>query len=169
MLLRYSTQNFGSYSDLRINAYTQDYRMIRSSRRVKRAINESDLPLKIAGVKFTMIERKSNKRSARSKIEENNKIPLFVHVFEDQRYYSTKQPYPDPANSHILSSVPEGFYPIGVELLARHGSRTLTNNNSDEETLRLWKIANEKNLLTEFGQQLKPDVQFFIEENNKVG
>ena len=88
---------------------------------------------------------------------------------DDQRNYSTKTPYPCPSNGHRLSSPPQGFKPIGIQLLARHGSRALNGHDYDIQILTIWRLAKEINMLTSIGEQLKEDTELFMEENNRVG
>jgi hypothetical protein len=88
---------------------------------------------------------------------------------DDQRNYSTKTPYPCPSDGHCLSSPPMGYKPIGIQLLARHGSRALNGHDYDIQTLTIWRLAQEINMLTIIGEQLKEDTELFMEENNRVG
>ena len=84
-------------------------------------------------------------------------------------YYSTKKPYVYPSQKYILSSPPTCYKPIGVQLLARHGSRTLASHNYDLTMLTIWQLAKEKNMLTPLGEQLKEDIELFINANNQLG
>jgi hypothetical protein len=88
---------------------------------------------------------------------------------DDTRYYSTKTPYKSPSKDYILSSPPTGYKPIGVQLLARHGSRTLTKHGYDCLTIQIWELAKQKNMLTSLGEELKNDTELFIKANNHVG
>lgn len=87
----------------------------------------------------------------------------------DKRHYSTKTPYPCPSNECILSSPPMGYKPICIQLLARHGSRSLNGHDYDMQIIKIWQLAKENNLLTLLGEQLKEDIELFMEENNCVG
>ncbi|CAF4946077.1 unnamed protein product, partial [Rotaria socialis] len=63
-----------------------------------------------------------------------------------------------------------GYKPICVQLLARHGSRTFINSHDyDRQTLQIWQVAKEKNMLTPLGEQLKEDIEWFMHENVRVG
>lgn len=99
----------------------------------------------------------------------NDSLFLSIPDDDEHRYYSTKKPYPSPSKEHSLSSPPNGFKPIGIQLLARHGSRALTNHDYDIELLEIWQIAKEKNLLTKLGEQLEEDTILFMNANNLVG
>ena len=100
----------------------------------------------------------------------SNDLSFFSTPLDDEnRYYSTKKPYPCPSKGHCLSSPPHGYKPIGIQLLARHGSRALTNHNYDIELLQIWQLAKEKNLLTKLGEELEEDTILFTHANDHVG
>lgn len=100
----------------------------------------------------------------------SNDLRFFSTSSDDEhRYYSTKKPYPCPSKGHCLSSPPQGYKPIGIQLLARHGSRALTNHNYDIELLQIWQIAKENNLLTKLGEDLEDDTRLFMQANNHIG
>jgi hypothetical protein len=88
---------------------------------------------------------------------------------ESTRYYSTKTPYQSPSQNHILSSPPVGYKPVSVQLLARHGSRTLNSHDYDLQALKVWQLAKQRNMLTRLGEQLKEDIGLFMDANNHVG
>jgi hypothetical protein len=90
-------------------------------------------------------------------------------VINDERYYSTKTPYQCPLHVGSLSSPPAGYQPICVQLLARHGSRTLNHHSYDQDMIRLWHSAQASNMLTPFGQQLKHDIEVFVNANHQIG
>lgn len=97
----------------------------------------------------------------------------FQAIIEDEedhkRHYSTKTPYQSPSKEYILSSPPTGYKPVCVQLLARHGSRSLNGHDYDIQILQIWQLAKQKNLLTKIGEQLQEDIELFIDENNNVG
>ncbi|CAF0885776.1 unnamed protein product [Rotaria sordida] len=100
----------------------------------------------------------------------SNKSNIISVSNEDyKRYYSTKTPYEYPSENYILSPPPTGYKPICVQLLARHGSRTLSNHDYDLETLTIWQLAKQKNMLTPLGEQLKEDIELFMHANNHLG
>lgn len=88
---------------------------------------------------------------------------------DHERHYSTKTPYPVPSESVSLSVPPAGYQPLCVQMLARHGSRTMTAHDYDQQILKIWHIAQQINMLTSFGEQLKTDVEQFIQANNHIG
>ena len=97
-------------------------------------------------------------------------LPLTVEENNDaERHYSTKRPYPCPSQDHVLSAPPAGYRPIGIQVLARHGSRTLNSHDYDQRVLRIWNIAKQQNLLTTFGEQLREDTELFMKANDQIG
>ena len=86
-----------------------------------------------------------------------------------RRHYSTKTPYQPPSQGHVLSPPPPGFKPVCVQLLARHGSRTMTGQDFDRRTLRIWRLAKDNNMLTPFGEELKTDTERFMAETDLIG
>jgi len=88
---------------------------------------------------------------------------------DNKRHYSTKKPYECPSKEYILSSPPNGYKPICIQLLARHGSRSLNGHDYDLQTLKIWQLAKQKNMLTTLGEQLKEDTELFMDANNHVG
>lgn len=96
----------------------------------------------------------------------------FVAVAEEddsEQNFSTKTPYRVPSPDHILSSPPTGYKPIGVQLLARHGSRTLTTQDFDQQALKTWQHAHQLNMLTPLGEELPADIDRYMAANNHVG
>ena len=93
----------------------------------------------------------------------------FVPIADGERHYSTKTPYQCPSKECTLSSVPPGYQPVGVQILARHGSRSLNSHNYEQQLLSVWTIAKQRNMLTQLGEQLKDDIELFIDANNRVG
>lgn len=94
---------------------------------------------------------------------------ILVKNDEQNRYYSTKTPYRYPPREHILSSPPSGYKPVCVQVLARHGSRTLNSRDYDIQILKIWQVAKQKNMLTPLGEQLKEDIEQFMHANNHIG
>lgn len=80
-----------------------------------------------------------------------------------------KKPYPSPSNDYQLSLPPPNYKPIGIQLLARHGSRSLNSHDYDMQTLRIWQIAKDSQMLTQLGKELKIDTDLFMFANNHVG
>lgn len=86
-----------------------------------------------------------------------------------KRFYSTKKPYEYSLKKNKCSSPPQGYKPVCVQLLARHGSRTLNSHDYDVQTLKIWELAKQTNMLTQLGEQLKDDIELFMHENNRIG
>ena len=93
----------------------------------------------------------------------------FVSIADVERHYSTKAPYPCPSAECTLSSAPPGYQPVGVQILARHGSRSLNGRDYDRQLLSIWTIAKQRNMLTMLGEQLKDDIELFMHANNQAG
>lgn len=104
-----------------------------------------------------------------SKSENELKFLPITDEDDSDRFYSTKTSYKSPTKDYTLSSPPSGFKPICVQFLARHGSRTLTGHGYDIQTLKIWQLAKERNMLTLLGEQLKEDIERFMKENNQIG
>jgi hypothetical protein len=100
---------------------------------------------------------------------EENELEFEAIIEDDKRHYSTKKAYECPSPEYILSTPPTGYKPICVQLLARHGSRSLNGHDYDLETLKIWRLAKEKNMLTPLGKQLENDIKLFMDANNTVG
>lgn len=86
-----------------------------------------------------------------------------------KRYYSTKKPYPFLFDQYALSHTPSNYKPICIQLLARHGSRSLNSHDYDLQTLRIWNLAKDNQMLTSLGKELKIDIELFMHANNHVG
>ena len=93
----------------------------------------------------------------------------FISIADVERHYSTKTPYPCPSVECTLSSAPPGYQPVGVQILARHGSRSLNGRDYDRQLLSIWTIAKQRNMLTMLGEQLKDDIELFMHANNQAG
>ncbi|CAF2996359.1 unnamed protein product [Rotaria sp. Silwood2] len=104
-----------------------------------------------------------------SRVVNHKSDSISVNNENHERHYSTKTPYKYSSEKYILSSPPTGYKPICIQLLARHGSRTLSSRDYDLETLTVWQLAKQKNMLTPLGEQLKRDIELFMHENNRVG
>ena len=137
---------------------------------------EGILPLSTETTLYTRAISLLAQQTSYEEIEESSSITIcndlqFFSILDDDehRYYSTKKPYPSPSKGHCLSSPPNGYKPIGIQLLARHGSRALTNHDYDIELLQIWQLAKERNLLTKLGEQLEQDTKLFMNANNLVG
>lgn len=136
--------------------------------------------LSIDGVMHSSIAKRISHRNQSMKNHLNKHLlsdasndSSFTSIFEEEndheRHYSTKTPYPVPSEDVSLSAPPAGYQPICVQMLARHGSRTMTTHDYDQHILKIWLIAQQMNMLTSFGEQLKTDIEQFINANNHIG
>ena len=136
----------------------------------KRACNRTKSVLIRSPFKKYRVNRRVKEQNQCSTFSIRNLEFLPLIEEEDvERHYSTKRPYPRPSQDYLLSVPPAGYQPIGIQVLARHGSRTLNSHDYDQRILRIWHIAKQQNMLTAFGEQLRADTEVFIEANNQIG
>ncbi|HHF7347331.1 TPA: histidine-type phosphatase [Legionella feeleii] len=83
--------------------------------------------------------------------------------------YASKTPYPARKEAANYQPVPEGYYPIFTQLLARHGARVLSGNKYNELTLQIWQQARREKLLTKLGELLALDIQEITKAALSVG
>ena len=81
-------------------------------------------------------------------------------------YAGTKTPYQTPRQQY--TPAPEGFAPVFVNYVGRHGARFLTKAGSDEEVLQVLTQADKNHALTTLGKRLLSMTQRFIniQKNN---
>ena len=72
-------------------------------------------------------------------------------------FLGTKTPYVAPHTGY--TPAPEGYLPVFVNYVGRHGARFLTKAGSDIEVLRVLDVAASKRGLTSLGQQLHEAVK----------
>ncbi|BDZ40363.1 histidine-type phosphatase [Microbacterium suwonense] len=83
--------------------------------------------------------------------------------------YGTKavyEPFQDPST---YQQAPEGYQPVLIEHVGRHGSRLLSSKKYDDLLWQLWQIAHEDGGLTELGEQFGPDLQKTIALHDEIG
>ncbi|WP_252108612.1 MULTISPECIES: histidine-type phosphatase [unclassified Halomonas] len=83
----------------------------------------------------------------------------------DATYYSTKTPY---AYQHDdLSPAPQGFEPVFMQYVGRHGSRHLSSAKYDKTLFELLEIAEARGQITDAGRELKDEIArlMAVEEN----
>jgi hypothetical protein len=81
-------------------------------------------------------------------------LPAGLETF----WTSTLTPYPTPTKT-TLPKAPDGFEPVFVENLARHGSRTLTDGELLSDSIKLWERAKREDALTSVGRRFGPDAR----------
>lgn len=81
----------------------------------------------------------------------------------------TKAPYAPFAEPSSHQAVPEGFTPVLVEHVGRHGSRLLSSKKYDDLLAQLWDIADEADGLTALGRELGPDIDAITAVHEQIG
>ena len=83
--------------------------------------------------------------------------------------YSTKAVYAARQAMNSYEVAPEGFSPVFTELVARHGSRSLSSPKYDVLTKLVWEEAARQGALTELGQRLGAKVDAVTAANQTLG
>lgn len=83
--------------------------------------------------------------------------------------YGSKTPYQPAQVATQYQAAPSGFQPVYTEMLARHGSRAMSSQSSDDLTLQLWQAAEAAGALTELGKKLGPEVERLMAANQALG
>lgn len=83
--------------------------------------------------------------------------------------YSTKAVYAPQQQASSYEAAPAGFKPVFTELVARHGSRSLSSPKYDVLTKQIWEQAASEGALTTLGQTLGHKVELVTAANQKLG
>jgi hypothetical protein len=83
--------------------------------------------------------------------------------------YSTKAVYAPHQDAASYQAAPTGFSPVFTELVARHGSRSLSSPKYDVLTKMVWEEAASQGALTLLGQTLGSKVDRVTAANQKLG
>ncbi|WP_265456990.1 histidine-type phosphatase [Aeromonas salmonicida] len=83
--------------------------------------------------------------------------------------YSTKAVYAARQDAASYEAAPAGFDPVFTELVARHGSRSLSSPKYDVLTKQVWDAAYRQGALTELGQGLGAKVDAVTAANQQLG
>ena len=83
--------------------------------------------------------------------------------------YSTKAVYAPQQDAASYEVAPAGFTPVFTELVARHGSRSLSSPKYDVLTKLIWEQAASEGALTALGQTLGHKVDLVTAANEKMG
>ncbi len=86
----------------------------------------------------------------------------------DDGRYSKEVPYGNAATSPIKAP-PQGYEPIFIENVARHGARTLTSSSAEKRARKIWEDAAKKDALTPTGETFDQDLAAFQEAERKIG
>ena len=82
---------------------------------------------------------------------------------------TTKAPYPTPQQSNQDTDAPEGYRPVMIQHVARHGSRGLSSSDDEDLLYQLWQYAKERDELTPLGEQLGPQLEEMIRVHEALG
>ena len=82
---------------------------------------------------------------------------------------SQMQPYPTPSLAESAETPPAGFAPIMSQGVYRHGSRTLTTDNSIDKVRDLWDEARATDALTPLGREFGKAFKDFADVTDDVG
>ncbi|WP_339275927.1 histidine-type phosphatase [Paenibacillus sp. FSL W8-0426] len=88
--------------------------------------------------------------------ENTRSVLVGQQVNDTQGYRGTKTPYPFKETTY--TSVPEGYKPVFVNYVGRHGSRHLSASKYDKTLLELLQIAEKDGQITEQGRELKNEI-----------
>ena len=83
--------------------------------------------------------------------------------------YSTKAVYAPKQDAATYQAAPAGFTPVFTELVARHGSRSLSSPKYDVLTKLVWEEAASQGALTKLGQTLGHKVDLVTAANEQLG
>ncbi len=83
--------------------------------------------------------------------------------------YSTKAVYSPQQQAESYEPAPQGFSPVFTEMVARHGSRSLSSPKYDVLTKLVWEEAQRQGALTPLGQGLGGKVDLVTAANQKLG
>lgn len=107
------------------------------------------------------------------------RIPLYIilawlvlgpaGLAAERTWLTTKAPYQPRANGEEMERPPEGFRPLMIQHVARHGSRGLSSSDDEDLLFQLWKYARDRNALTELGYLLGPELEKMITVHARMG
>ncbi|EOD54008.1 histidine acid phosphatase family protein [Aeromonas molluscorum 848] len=98
---------------------------------------------------------------------ENDSSPATTPSVDYQ--YSTKAVYAARQDASSYEAAPAGFTPVFTELVARHGSRSLSSPKYDVLTKQIWDAASRQGALTTLGQGLGAKVDAVTAANRQLG
>jgi len=83
-------------------------------------------------------------------------------------YYVKERPYGNPKDSSVRTP-PSGYTLFFIETVGRHGARSMVNDNTEQDVLRVWNAADDKNALTDTGKTLARDIKEFQAAERRIG
>ncbi|MGE6107500.1 histidine-type phosphatase [Aeromonas sobria] len=98
--------------------------------------------------------------------ENDSSAPASVQM---EYQYSTKAVYTPQQSAESYEAAPDGFTPVFTEMVARHGSRSLSSPKYDVLTKLVWEAAAEEGALTPLGQSLGHKVDLVTAANQALG
>lgn len=110
----------------------------------------------------------SSAPAAQSMPETTAAVETSAATSADRLALGTKATYPG-APTGTLPDAPDGFEPVLVEHVARHGSRMLSSKKYDDLIIQLWELAKADDALTETGMKLGPVVEEITKAHEKLG
>lgn len=91
-----------------------------------------------------------------------------VSTFATVGHYTTKTPYQAPERLDV-EPVPDGFRPLMVQHVARHGSRPLSSADDDDLSYQIWQQARDEGALTPLGEMLGPVLEEILAVHARIG
>lgn len=84
-------------------------------------------------------------------------------------YYTSKTPYQPKGSPSEYTEAPAGYNLVGVQHVARHGSRGLSGPDADDLVLQLWHQAQREQALTPLGIELGSAVLNMLQSHHGLG
>ncbi|WP_340398228.1 histidine-type phosphatase [Paenibacillus sp. FSL H8-0079] len=101
---------------------------------------------------------------------DNNTQSVFVgqKMNDEQGYRGTKTPYPFKETSY--TEVPDGYEPVFINFVGRHGSRHLSSSKYDKTLFELLDIAAKDGQITNLGKELMKEIgKLMVVEKDHYG
>ena len=94
--------------------------------------------------------------------------PARADIVSDDHYYANQTPYGNPATTSIRTP-PTGYKLVFLQNVARHGSRSQTNNDGEQRALAVWSAAANRGQLTTAGKLFDDDLKKFQAAESSIG
>lgn len=89
-------------------------------------------------------------------------------IVSNDHYYSNQTPYGDPESTSIKTP-PPGYQLTFLQNVARHGSRSQTNNDAEQRALAVWSAAARQGQLTTGGKLFDDEVRKLQAAEKTIG
>ena len=86
---------------------------------------------------------------------------------EPEHDYANQTPYGTPKAK--VKAAPDGYEMFLLETVGRHGARSLTSDDTEQDALKIWRRASEQGGLTERGKKFAIDLAEFQEAERTIG